>query len=103
VRKKYAKSSPICLIPFRMSDSPLWKDLMKVRYIYLRGMRYIIGNGKSVSFWLDVWLGEKPLCLSYPCQYDLCSKQKCSILTPHVSNLQCLRDPKSSIDFKIRI
>jgi hypothetical protein len=59
VRKKYVKNSPTCLIPFRMTDSPLWKDLMKVRYIYLRGRRYKIGNSKYVSFCLDAWLGEK--------------------------------------------
>jgi hypothetical protein len=58
------KKSPICSIPFRMTDSPIWKDLIKIRYIYLKDRRYIIGNGKYVSFWLDVWLGEKPLCLS---------------------------------------
>jgi hypothetical protein len=44
------KNFPISLIPSRMSDSPLWKNLMKVRHIYLRGRRYIIGNGKYVSF-----------------------------------------------------
>jgi hypothetical protein len=46
VRKKYVRNFPICLIPYRMSDSPLWKDMLKVRHIYLQGREYIIGNGR---------------------------------------------------------
>jgi hypothetical protein len=80
VRLKYVKQTPICLIPHRMYDSPLWKDLIKIRYIYLRGRIYRINNGTSVSFWLDQWLGDKPLCVSYPILYDLCLNQKASVL-----------------------
>jgi hypothetical protein len=31
VRKKYIRQSPICLIKEKMSDSPRWKDLLKVK------------------------------------------------------------------------
>jgi hypothetical protein len=76
VRLKYVKQTPICLIPHRMHDSPLWKDLMKVRHIYLRAREYKLNNGMSISFWLDKWLDDKPLCASYPIMYDLCPNQK---------------------------
>jgi hypothetical protein len=66
VRLKYVKQSPICLIPHRLDDSPLWKDLLKIRQIYLKGRTYKMNNGKNVSFWLNVWLEDKPLCLCYP-------------------------------------
>jgi hypothetical protein len=71
VRLKYVKQHPICLIPNMLDDSPLWKDLMKVRCIYLRRRGYKINNGKNISFWLDVWLDGKPLCLIYPVLYDI--------------------------------
>jgi hypothetical protein len=77
--EEMCEKSPIYLIPYRMSDSTLWKDLMKVKHIYLQGREYRVGNRKSTSFWLDTWLGEKPLCLRYPYLYDLSSKQKCSV------------------------
>jgi hypothetical protein len=35
VRLKYVKTSPTCVIPNRMNDSSVWKDLMLVRHIYL--------------------------------------------------------------------
>jgi hypothetical protein len=50
VNLKYVKNYPICDILSKMNDSPLWKDLMKVRYIYLRGKGYKVSNGRNVSF-----------------------------------------------------
>jgi hypothetical protein len=79
VRAKYVKGVPICLIKNRVSDSPVWKDMMKVHHIYLKGREYKINNGKAVSFWLDAWLGADPLCKQYPVLYDLCEDQRCSV------------------------
>jgi hypothetical protein len=79
VNLKYVKSSPVCSILNRFDDSPIWKDLMKVRHIYLRGRCCKIMNGKKVSFWLDPWLDDKPLCLSYPILYELCLNQGSSV------------------------
>jgi hypothetical protein len=62
-----------------MSDSPLWKDLLKIRQIYLKGREYKINNRKSVSFWLDRWLDDKPLCVTYPILYGLCSNKRISV------------------------
>jgi hypothetical protein len=45
---------------------------MKVRCIYLRGREYVIKNGKSINFSLDVWLGDKPLCVQYLVLYEVC-------------------------------
>jgi hypothetical protein len=73
------RDSPICPIPNRLNDSPLWNDLMKVRHIYPRGRGYEVNNGKSVRFWQDVWLEEKPLCIIYPVLFELCLKSNCSV------------------------
>jgi hypothetical protein len=35
VNLKYVKNYPISDIPRKMNDSPLWKDLMKIIYIYI--------------------------------------------------------------------
>jgi hypothetical protein len=79
VRTKYVKGSPICLIPNRIYDSPIWKDLMKVRQLYLRGRGVKINNGKAVSFWLDPWLDEMPLCQKYGVLFELAVNQKCCV------------------------
>jgi hypothetical protein len=79
VKVKYVKGSPICLIPNRINDSPIWKDLMKVRQIYLRGRGIKINNGEAVSLWLDTWLEELPLCQRYSVLYELVVNQSCSV------------------------
>jgi hypothetical protein len=75
VRLKYVKQSPICLVPHRLDDSPLWSDLLKIRHIYLKGRTYKMNNGKNVSVWLD----DTPLCLCYPMLYDLSLNQGVSV------------------------
>jgi hypothetical protein len=79
VKLKYVKETPICLTPNRIDDFPIWKDLMKVRCIYLKGRDYKVNHGKNVSFWMDNWMGDKPLCVSYPILFDLCDNPKCSV------------------------
>jgi hypothetical protein len=79
VRLKYVKDTPICLVPMKQSDSPVWKDLLKIRHIYLKGRKFRVNNGKKVSFWVDTWLEGKPLCVSYPILYDMCVDKNCSV------------------------
>jgi hypothetical protein len=62
-----------------MNDSPLWKYMMKIRHIYLKGREYHIRNDRSSSFRMDTWLGGKPLCVQYPVLFDLCVEKNCPV------------------------
>jgi hypothetical protein len=75
----YVTKSPVCLIPNIMNDSPLWKDMMKIMHIYLKGREYHITNDWSISFRMDTWLGDKPLCVQYPVLFDLYVEKNCSV------------------------
>jgi hypothetical protein len=45
VKLKYLKGSPVSLVQGRINDSPVWKDLMKIRHIYLKGsLSLMMGN-----------------------------------------------------------
>jgi hypothetical protein len=79
VRIKYVQGSPICLIPNRLNDSPIWSDLLKVRSIYLRGRGVKVNNGRNVSFWLEPWIDDKPLCLTYPVLFELATNQRSTV------------------------
>jgi hypothetical protein len=78
VRAKYVKDDHVCLIKNRVSDSLMWKDLMKVHHIYLKGREYNINHENAIRLWLDVWLGTDPLCKQYLVLYDLCVDRNCS-------------------------
>jgi hypothetical protein len=79
VKLKYVKGTPIFLVKNRQSDSPKWCDIVKIRHIYLQGRKFMVNNGKLVSFWLDSWLEDKPLCSVYPILYDMCTNKSCSV------------------------
>jgi hypothetical protein len=87
--------SPTCSIPMRLQDSPLWKDLMKVSSIYLKGRGLKLSNGKLISFWKDTWVGDNPLCTTFPILYVLCLDHNCCV--SDVANKDWV------IDFKVRL
>jgi hypothetical protein len=50
VKLKYIYNTSVCLVQSRLNDSPYWKELMRIRPIYLAGRGYEINNGKLMSF-----------------------------------------------------
>ncbi|KAL4315263.1 hypothetical protein AHAS_Ahas15G0167600 [Arachis hypogaea] len=48
----------------RSSDSPLWKELVKLWPTYKENTICIIGNGLSTNLWLDPWVEETANLLS---------------------------------------
>jgi hypothetical protein len=67
------------LIHANQLDSPAWKNMLKIRHIYLKGRKFKVNNGKKISFWVDSWLEEKLLCELYPILYDLCVDKTSSV------------------------
>jgi ribonuclease HI len=45
----------------RRSGSSNWKGLRKGHEVFRKGLRWVIKNGHSVSFWHDLWVGDRPL------------------------------------------
>ena len=45
----------------RRSGSSNWKGLKKGHEVFRKGLRWVIKNGHSVSFWHDLWVGDRPL------------------------------------------
>ena len=50
------------------SASYAWRSILKGRDVLQRGVRWRVGNGKSIKIWQDYWLPRKhpPQVLSYP-------------------------------------
>jgi hypothetical protein len=81
--------------PSISDSSAVWSDLLKIRHIYLKGREYKLNNGKLISFWLGVWIGNEPLCTTYPILYDLCLEQNNSVYEVAVAD--------GVLNFKIRL
>ncbi|KAF8390857.1 hypothetical protein HHK36_023156 [Tetracentron sinense] len=42
-------------------SSYTWRSVTKGRELLKRGLRWVLGNGRTVKFWTDVWIGNAPL------------------------------------------
>jgi hypothetical protein len=50
---------------FYQHGSQFWRGLHEIKYTCQKGLKYVVGNGRKVRFWEDVWLGECPLKLRF--------------------------------------
>ena len=63
----------------RWDDSPMWKDLLKVKHIYMAGRKLEIRNGENTLFWQDCWLGGQALCTKFPVLYELYESKQITV------------------------
>jgi hypothetical protein len=76
VREKYLKNKTVTNVKARASDSPSWRDLLKVQDYYLCGREVVLNKGDIVRFWLDPWEGDVPLAEKYPGLFNICHSQE---------------------------
>jgi hypothetical protein len=61
------------------SGSQFWKGLLAIRGEVSRGMKYILGYGRKIRFWLDTWYGGCGLDLVFPNLFKICNQQEWTI------------------------
>ena len=52
---------------------------MKVKDEFFEQGSFFVGNGASVWFWEDTWLGDKPLSSQYPTLYKIAHRKEVSV------------------------
>ncbi|KAJ7974654.1 Ribonuclease H [Quillaja saponaria] len=66
MKAKYIKGSDLFQSQVaKPLDSPFWKAICKIWTDILFGMRWIMGDGKTVSLWVDDWVPHSRPLLSY--------------------------------------
>ena len=61
MRAKYCLPNGFFQYKKKPTDSWAWKCMLCARDFVKRGIRWKLGNGQSISFWLDSWCHELPL------------------------------------------
>lgn len=79
VKAKYIKNGLINTVQTKFNDSPVWKDLMKIRHFYIRGRKVKANNGEKTLLWTDSWMEETPLCLKLSTLFELCKEKSISV------------------------
>lgn len=41
----------------------IWRGILSVKESFMVHIRYPVGSGQNVPFWLDKWIGDRPLAL----------------------------------------
>jgi hypothetical protein len=78
LRQKYLGENSIYSYK-KKSGSQFWRGMLSIRDEVARGLVYTIGNRKKARFWLDVWIGSCPLCISFPNLFDICNQKEWSV------------------------
>jgi hypothetical protein len=113
VKAKYDISKSLHHIKLRNDDSPVWKDLWKVKHLYLNQRMMVVGDGKSTDFWNDAWCGSYPFCEKFPELFAICLDQQLTVaeaavlgwqfryrrwMSPEIqSQWRCMRDKLAMI------
>jgi hypothetical protein len=78
LKGKYLKGQTLRQATYRNGDSHFWQGLLEVKTFFLNCCKFQIGDGRSVSFWEDNWLGDFTLAASFPRLFAIC-------LTPNIT------------------
>lgn len=71
LHNKYLKDKTLAQVEAKPTNSPFWKGLMRVKQVFFSRGFFKIGNGTTVRFWEDVWMGDLPLSQQYPSLYNI--------------------------------
>jgi hypothetical protein len=81
VRAKYLRNKSVASVKARVSVSPSWKALLKIREVFIFVARKLILNsGDLVRFCLDPWTDNAPLKSMFPQLCDICQAQNLTFL-----------------------
>ena len=61
MRAKYCLPDDFFQYKKKQTDSWAWKCMLRTREFVKQGMRWKLGNGHTILFWLDSWCHESPL------------------------------------------
>lgn len=74
VKQKYSKQESQFSYQPKSNVSWQWRKLMSLRAPFRKGLRWMVGDGKSVSFWYDNWVYDSPInqrCTPRPAFEDI--------------------------------
>jgi hypothetical protein len=75
LHNKYLKNQTLAQVEIKPTNSPFWNGLMHVKDDFFCRGSFKIGDGSSVHFWEDIWLGDTSLAQQYPYLYNIVQRK----------------------------
>ena len=63
----------------KFHDSPCWKDILRVKNVYMLGRKVGVKSGNIARLWLDKILDGPPLNVQFKDLFDICSMKDCTV------------------------
>ena len=79
IRTKYLHTHALAHVKLKPIHSHVWSGLLKVRDIFFRFYRKIIGNGVRTSFLNDLWIRDKKLSETFHRLYNISHSKNISV------------------------
>lgn len=57
-----------------------WRGIMQFLPQFREGLALVVGDGRQVKFWEDLWCGERVLKLNFPGVFDLVGDPSSSVV-----------------------
>jgi len=93
LRNKYIKNKTLGSCEKKPRDSHFWKSLMNIKDTFLKLGHFNVKDGSHIRFWVDTWLGNKPLKDKFPALFNIVRRKQDTIAT-------VLSSPELNISFR---
>ena len=57
----------------------LWKDIRKEWFLFFQNAAFVIGDGRRINFWSDVWCGGEALSDRFPTLFNLATNKEAKV------------------------
>ena len=79
LRNKYIKDKTLGSCVKKPADSHFWKSLMNVKDTFMGFGSFKVKDGSQTRFWVDTWLGNKPLKDKFPALFNILRRKQDSV------------------------
>lgn len=77
--EKYLKNTCVTMLKEKPFNSPVWNDLLKVKDIYTKNRKIIVGKGDRTDLWHDVWCADITVSEKFPGLFDICNEKEITV------------------------
>ena len=57
----------------------LWKEIRKEWFVFFQNAAFVLGNGRRINFWSDVWCGGEALSNRFPTLFNLATNKEAKV------------------------
>jgi hypothetical protein len=90
IKAKYIKDVPLISVKVRQNDSHFWRAILGLRDEFYKCCKKVVGNGKSTSFWKNIWCGDVSLADKFPRLYNIARDKDITVEKVLNSDFQAL-------------